>query len=102
MRRSLRNIGAGLYWKPLMCAFVAAICAMPQVVLGQVAAKRSPIRRNSDGKPDMSGVYNADTFGANVTANLARLVIDPPDGKLPYQDWARAEQADRSMPYRGY
>jgi hypothetical protein len=85
-----------------MVALFAGICAMPQVVSAQVTAKSSAFARMPDGKPDMSGVYNADTFGANVTPNLASLVIDPPDGKLPYQDWARSEQADRSMPHRGY
>ena len=67
---------------------------------------RTPIRRMPDGKPDFTGYYNADTFGANV-AGLDRqgtrgLITDPPDGKLPYQDWARAEKNDRGMPHRGY
>ena len=29
-------------------------------------------------------------------------MIDPPDGKLPYQPWARAERIDRELPHRGY
>jgi hypothetical protein len=88
--------------RALMIVALAAICVAPQSARAQAAAKPSAIRRTADGKPDISGLYNADTSGANVTPNLGRLVVDPADGKLPYQDWARAEQADRGMPHRGY
>ena len=30
------------------------------------------------------------------------LVVDPADGKLPYQAWARAERIAREQPHRGY
>jgi hypothetical protein len=30
------------------------------------------------------------------------VVVDPADGKLPYQPWARAERIDRELPHRGY
>jgi hypothetical protein len=29
-------------------------------------------------------------------------VIDPADGSLPYQPWAREERINRELPYRGY
>jgi hypothetical protein len=30
------------------------------------------------------------------------VVVDPPDGKLPYQPWAAAERLERELPHRGY
>jgi hypothetical protein len=30
------------------------------------------------------------------------VIVDPPDGKLPAQPWARAEEASRFAPERGY
>jgi hypothetical protein len=71
-----------------------------------------PIRRMPDGKPNIEGHYAADPGGANyglekhTSAGLAPggrgVVIDPPDGKLPMQDWARAELETRQRPERGY
>ena len=73
---------------------------------------QTPIRRTPDGKPDLTGYYMADAGGANY--GLERhdeaygipvgrgVVIDPPDGKLPYQPWAKAERLDRELPHRGY
>jgi hypothetical protein len=70
------------------------------------------IRRLADGTPDISGYLMADSGGANygieqrVSAGLTPgsrgHVADPPDGSLPYQDWARAESIERLQPYRGY
>jgi hypothetical protein len=71
-----------------------------------------PIRRMPDGKPDLSGFYNSDGRGANygVEAHPQQglmpggqgIVVDPPDGKLPMQEWARAELKSRQTPARGY
>lgn len=71
-----------------------------------------PIRRMPDGKPDISGFYSADAGGSNYgLENKPRnglipasrgVVVDPADGKLPYQPWARAERNDRELPHRGY
>ena len=65
-----------------------------------------------DGTPDISGLYQADGGGANygleqkerdfLTPASRGVVIDPPDGILPYRDWARAERIDRYLPHRGY
>lgn len=70
------------------------------------------IARRADGTPDISGYYETDAGGANygfermmdrISMPPSRGVItDPPDGLLPYQDWARAEAQDRSLPHRGY
>jgi hypothetical protein len=72
----------------------------------------SPVHRTADGKPDFSGMYQHGAGGANY--GLARhektalipggpgVIVDPPDGKLPMQDWARAEVESRGRPERGY
>ncbi|HEY5622570.1 MAG TPA: hypothetical protein VIV14_02340 [Gammaproteobacteria bacterium] len=70
------------------------------------------IPRLADGTPDISGFFMADGGGANYGLEAhpghellppsRGHVIDPPDGSLPYQAWARAERIDREMPYRGY
>ena len=71
-----------------------------------------PVRRLPDGKPDLSGFYNAAGRGANYGLEKHErwsfmpggdgVVIDPPDGKLPMQEWAKAELKDRQRPERGY
>ena len=71
-----------------------------------------PIRRAADGKPDLTGFYSADAGGANygleqhpsdfLTPGTRGVVVDPPDRKLPYQPWARAERINRELPERGY
>jgi hypothetical protein len=76
------------------------------------AAKAGPIRRMPDGKPDLTGIYSANAGGANygleqhpqdfLTPSTRGVVVDPPDGKLPYQPWARAERIERELPHRGY
>jgi hypothetical protein len=70
------------------------------------------IRRLPDGTPDISGLYEADAGGANygleghaqdfLTPASRGVVVDPKDGRLPYQRWARAESIDRLRPHRGY
>ena len=71
-----------------------------------------PIKRMPDGKPDLTGHFSGDAGGANygleahpamyATPPSRGIVLDPPDGKLPYQDWARAEFLKRWTPERGY
>lgn len=70
------------------------------------------IPRLADGTPDLNGYYMADAGGANYGLEFSEggflmppargVVIDPPDGVLPYQSWARAERNDRILPHRGY
>lgn len=79
---------------------------------GAPAGPPTPIRRLPDGKPDLSGFYTSDAGGANyglerkgsnfLTPASRGVVVDPPDGVLPYQPWARAERIDRELPHRGY
>jgi len=79
---------------------------------GANAAPRPPIRRLPDGKPDLTGLYSADSGGANygleqhdrdfLTPGTRGVVVEPADGTLPYQPWARAERIERELPHRGY
>jgi hypothetical protein len=76
------------------------------------AKTAASLRRMTDGKPDLSGYYQSDGGGANygleqhvkdfLTPPGRGVVIDPPDGSLPYQPWARAERVNRELPHRGY
>ena len=63
-----------------------------------------PIRRMADGTPDISGFFQARGGGANygLERQSGGVIVDPPDGVLPYQEWARAERIDRELPHRGY
>lgn len=84
-----------------------SVAELPE--LPEVAAD---IRRLPDGTPDIGGYYMADAGGANYGLEQSEggfllprargVVIDPPDGILPYQNWARAERNDRILPHRGY
>ena len=101
-----------------MLAAALLVPLAPEVGVGQGAApqpprpKPAPIRRAADGKPDISGVYLPDAGGANyglerhpqdfLTPEGRGILIDPPDGKLPMQDWAKAELKSRALPERGY
>lgn len=70
------------------------------------------VRRTADGKPDLNGAWESDHGGANfgIQAHPREglmppgrgIVIDPPDRKLPFQPWARAEQQARNSSLRGY
>ena len=69
------------------------------------AAKPGPFHRLPDGKPDLQGIWTAGTFAAadDVEDHLTErfqiragkgIIVDPPDGKIPYQDWARQRKQD--------
>jgi len=69
------------------------------------------IARRSDGTPDLTGLYTQGAianYGLEARENLAMfppargVVVDPVDGILPYQTWARAEMLQRREPWRGY
>jgi len=94
----------------LVAAFVVFVAVLP--VGAQDARPPAPIQRLPDGTPNLSGLYQASGGGANygleekgrdfLTPASRGVVVDPPDGVLPYQDWARAERVDRELPHRGY
>jgi hypothetical protein len=81
------------------------------LVMPNVSAPAS-VPRVPGGKASISGYFQPDGGGANyglesherdfLTPGGRGVVIDPANGKLPYQDWARAERIDRELPHRGY
>src|SRR5262249_49164942 len=111
------NRQTGLFVRIISTAVLTLLTLVPltaQDGRGQPAnlRKPGPIRRMSDGKPDLTGYWLANAGGANyglerheqdfLTPATRGVIVDPPDGKLPYQDWARAEGIERELPHRGY
>src|SRR5262249_48157973 len=101
-------------WYPGPNAAAPVLRLGPPVQRPQVGKAPAAVGRTGDGKPDLNGLFEADGGGANYgleahETNLGALtpagrgvVIDPPDGKLPYQPWAREEREYRDTPIRGY
>jgi hypothetical protein len=78
----------------------------------QAPAPTGTFKRMPDGKPDLQGFFLSDGGGANyglekherdfLTPEGRGVVVDPPDGLLPMQAWAKAEAVARNTPERGY
>lgn len=71
-----------------------------------------PAPRTADGKPDLRGHWVAPPLrnsnileehegGFGIQAGKS-VVIDPPDGKIPYQPWALAERDRRRRPENSF
>jgi len=100
-------------------ALLVAVLVVPMLSV-EIAAQApatappppEPIHRLPDGTPDLNGFYQSDGGGANyglaphprvdLTPPGRGVIIDPPDGTLPEQPWAQAEQVSRELPERGY
>ena len=77
-------------------------------------APAGPIPRRPDGHPDLTGTFNGSPGGVTHTVILEEhpggfgvlggqsLIIDPPDGIIPYQPWALAERNRRREDANGY
>jgi hypothetical protein len=86
----------------------------PMPAPGSVPALKAGtnLKRLADGKPNLAGYYSSNAGGANyglerhardfLTPATRGVVIEPADGTLPYQKWARDERVNRELPYRGY
>ena len=81
---------------------------------GGAAAPAGPVPRSPDGRPDLTGRWlgrgpaRTHTFileehlgGLGIQAGRS-LIIDPPDGVIPYQPWALAERNRRREDANGY
>ena len=80
---------------------------------GGAPAPAGPIPRTPDGTPDLTGswsermnlthtvILEEHSGGFGVTAGKG-LIIDPPDGIIPYQPWALAERNRRREDANGY
>ena len=72
---------------------------------GAPAVPAGPVHRLPDGKPDLQGIWDAGTFAPSddvedhpvdrfqIRAGKS-IIVDPPGGKIPYQDWALAKKQD--------
>ena len=81
---------------------------------GGATSAAGPIPRRPDGKPDLTGNWNGSPGGVTHTVILEdhpggfgvlggqSLIIDPPDGIIPYQAWALAERDRRREDSNGY
>ena len=88
-----------------------AVSASPPAQ-GERPAASGPFTRLADGRPNLQGYFMPDAGGGNyglgrhdtdfLTPGGRGIVVDPPDGVLPVQPWAKAEMADRRKPERGY
>jgi hypothetical protein len=67
--------------------------------------KGAPLKRTPDGKPDMQGYwaarFNQSVFEVQNHPTAQRgippgkgSIVDPPDGRIPYQPWAAAKAKD--------
>ena len=78
---------------------VAFLCSFQ--ALAQEKAKAYSAPRLSDGKPDLQGIWEVrNTAAGSLEAHSASMgiragesvIVDPPDGKIPYQPWALAKR----------
>ena len=99
--------------RPAFFLLIAAFLAV-QVPPSVAAQGTGPVPRRPDGKPDLSGRWDGSggaltntviledhPGGFGITAGKT-LVIDPPDGVIPYQDWALTERNRRRDDANGY
>lgn len=86
----------------LLCA-TGAFAQGPGRGRGQTPAK--PFTRLADGKPDMQGYWETANFftAFDLEAHEKEefgipagkgVIVDPPDGKIPYQPWAAEKKKD--------
>lgn len=72
---------------------------------GKAKAKAGPVKRLPDGKPDMTGYWQTTVFFSAFDLEEHKeatfevpagpgVVVDPPDGKIPYQPWAMEKKKD--------
>jgi hypothetical protein len=80
----------------------------------RISAPAGPVPRRPDGKPDLTGRWNGSGGVLHNTVILEEhpggfgiqagksLIIDPPDGIIPYQPWALKERDRRREDANGY
>jgi hypothetical protein len=104
-------------WLSLAAAVAAAVAMLQAPLPGQggpgkgkgkgnsAAVNSGPVKRLPDGKPDIQGFWETRVFFSafdveeHKTATFEipagpGVVVDPPDGKIPYQPWAAARKKD--------
>jgi hypothetical protein len=73
---------------------------------------KGPVPRTPEGKPDLSGFWNAPPlYNSNILEEHAAgfglqagksVVIDPSDGKIPYQPWALVQRDENRKTENAY
>lgn len=91
---------------PVAAMSIPAAESEPASAPARPAAAPANIRRTADGKPDFNGLYQSAAGGANQGLDRrgrgGGVIVDPPDGQLPLQTWARQERTSRQRTERGY
>ena len=106
--------------RSLMALAMLSIALAPAPTVAQTAATTSSTRasaakipRRPDGKPDLRGwwqigpgiaitnLIEEHPAGFGIVASK-RIIVDPPDGNIPYQPWAAAERDRRKRPENSY
>lgn len=76
-----------------------------QAKAGKAKAKAGPFKRLANGKPDMAGFWQTAVFFSAFDLEEHKeatfevpagpgVVVDPPNGKIPYQPWALEKKKD--------
>ena len=59
----------------------------------------------ADGKPDLNGIWRPTRFAQDIEelvgrfGSLKTLIVDPPNGKIPYKPWAMRERFSNEQVY---
>ncbi len=87
----------------LFVKLAAALAIVCSILPSARAQAKYTAPRTADGKPDLQGIWEIrNTASFNVEAHGADsgiragtgVIVDPPDGKIPYQPWAAAKQKE--------
>jgi hypothetical protein len=106
--------------RSLIALTALSIALAPAPVAAQTAgagnttrASAAKIPRRPDGKPDLRGwwqigpgiaitnLLEEHPAGFGIVASK-RIIVEPPDGKIPYQPWAAVERDRRKQPENSY
>lgn len=89
----------------IVATLATCLAAAGQGFVPGAQAKAGPFTRLKDGKPNFQGTWQAGTFAPaydvedhpqaqfEIPAGKG-VIVDPPDGKIPYQDWANKKRND--------
>ena len=93
-----------------LIVFLVATCAGVALLSRSSDAQAPSYRpaRTSDGKPDLQGFWRGPASGTENVEEHPKtddddggksLIVDPPDGKIPYQPWAKTLQEQNRSKY---
>jgi hypothetical protein len=66
-----------------------SLCALPHIVSAQSGYKAP---HNTDGTPDLQGIWQVRNTSAALDLQKKGIIVDPADGKIPYQPAALAKR----------